>query len=92
MIALLILCAITDCVTTYIGLKRGDTEANPVAAGLFKLIGPVTGMLALKIGCTAAIIFVLHERPSWWPLGVLFLAGYAVVLWNNVRVLREGLN
>lgn len=89
LIALLILCGIADCVTTYIGLRQGDTEANPVASSVFKLLGPVVGMLILKCLCTAIICGVLVIRPHWWPLGALFLAGYAYVLFNNVKVIRS---
>lgn len=87
-IALLIVLGIADVVTTLKGLKAGDEEANPLAAWVFKLLGPVPGMLALKILCTAIIIGVV-EVSRWWWLGAIFVVGYIYVLWNNVRVLRE---
>lgn len=86
--AMLIVCGIADVVTTLKGLKLGADEANPVAATVFKWLGPVRGMLALKILCTAIIVGVV-EVSGWWWLGAIFLLGYIYVLWNNVKVIRE---
>jgi hypothetical protein len=86
-LALLILLGLADIATTIIALRQpGTYEANPVAARLMKLIGPIPAMVALKAICTAVIVIVaLH-----WPLvGWLFIAGYGYVLWNNISVIRS---
>jgi hypothetical protein len=84
---LLILLGIADIATTIIALRQpGTYEANPVAARLMKLIGPIPAMVALKAICTAVIVIVALR----WPLvGWLFIAGYGYVLWNNISVIRS---
>lgn len=89
LITLLIVLGVADCVTTWIGLKLGASEANPVAAPVLKALGPVAGMLALKLACTGILVAVLLARPGWWWLGAAFVAGYALVLANNVRVIAR---
>jgi hypothetical protein len=87
---LLIALGIADCITTIIALRHGARELNPLAAALFKAIGPVAGLLALKLAATAVIIFVLLPRPALWPLMALSAGVYGFVVWNNIRVSREG--
>jgi hypothetical protein len=86
-IALLVVCGGVDWVTTLKGLRGGATEANPAASAVFRLFGTARGVLLLKVACTGIICGVLLLRPQWWPLGIAFLAGYAFVVTNNLRVL-----
>lgn len=87
-LAALVVLGIVDCVTTYIALKGGDEEAAPAAAFMFKLMGPVLGMIVLKVFASALLFFIILES-GWWWVGVLFILGYIYVIANNVRAIRS---
>ena len=68
-----------DAATTIIGLQAGASEAAPVARALIAL-GPVAGVITLKLITIAAGFALLRQR----PLSVRWInaAFVLIVLWN----------
>jgi Domain of unknown function (DUF5658) len=86
-IALYILTAfqIADIISTYIAISKGAHEANPVMAFVMNIFGEVPGMLIVKSALIAAIWLVPIPVAALY----VFCLIYAVVIWNNINVIKE---
>ncbi len=79
-----ILLQIADVYMTMRILDKGGKELNPVLAKLFAKYEPLPTLAAVK----AIAIGVFAIADNFW-LTVTFCVVYAVVVFNNVRVLRS---
>jgi hypothetical protein len=88
LLVLFVLIQVADVVTTRIGLKRGDDEANLLPAFMFSTFGFWPSVIGIKvIGLALAILATVFVAKAWIFTGGLCLIGLAV-LWNNWRVLK----
>lgn len=75
-----------DIATTWLGLSRGATEANPIPAAAMDLVGVVAAMVILKIIVMVALFTIFTRIPerhhrNTIPVTLLIL-GSAIVFWN----------
>lgn len=79
---------VADAATTIHALRTGKTrEANPIVAKLISEIGRDRAVVGFKLVSIGAL-FYFRDQATLWPLAGL-AALYAVVLANNLRVIRE---
>ena len=88
-IAVVVLLAIADVLTTYIGLAGQSGDANPYVAGLLARHGYV-GLLAVKAVTVALTLLVFrlpkpYQRPAWGVVIACFAVG---PVWNGLALLR----
>lgn len=79
-----------DLISTRAALKRGGREANPFMAGL---AGNVAAFTSVKIGTAVGTIYLAEKLRKKNPhVAVALMAAlnatYAIVVWNNYRVLQ----
>ncbi len=79
---------VADAAITIHALRTGKTrEANPIVAKLISKLGRDRAVVGLKIISIGAL-FYFRDQATLWPL-VGLAALYAVVVVNNVRVIRK---
>lgn len=84
---LLMALQVADGLTTYLALKKGAAEGNPIMRKLFEKIGMVPALIITK-GALMAIVW--HWRDVLGALWLaVFCAVYLAVAVNNVRVARR---
>lgn len=89
----LIVLQLLDVLTTYIGLARGASEANPVGVILLGA-GPWL-LIVAKVAGTGLILYVcarIAEKPGgppWARAGLVWscFVMVGVVLWNSSRIM-----
>ena len=84
---LLMALQVADGLTTYLALKKGAAEGNPIMRKLFEKIGMVPALIITK---GALMVGAWYWRDAIGMLGLgLLCAGYLLVAVNNVRVMRR---
>lgn len=85
LLAALIALQVADAVTTLACLRRGGTERNPLLAAAMFAIGTVPALLLAKALLIGVAVLLLG-----YPVALAVIcAVYAVVVINNLRVLRH---
>lgn len=96
--ALLILLAvlnILDAILTWKVIKLGSirNERNPLARWIFKIIGPIPGMILLKGIALVIIIYVMvfYKKflPDIYSFSIILNAFYLYIVINNISVLKK---
>lgn len=93
MLLLLILFAVlqaADGVLTYIGLKRGMGEMNPVARRIIAALGMIPAIVAFKlggIGLVGGIAYAAGEHWPWVMIPACIVALYPI--YHNVKAIRS---
>lgn len=84
----LVLLQICDLVSTVIALRNPKlSEANGPLAGLMRAIGTLPALLGIK---TLAMVLIYWHRDDMGIYMLLLCAIYAVVIFNNIRLIRRG--
>ena len=86
--ALFVALQLADFVTTLAGLKAGHSEGNPILSRLFKRLRPEIALAIVKLLIVAAMTAALLQGALDVIALVILSTVYAVVVLNNVRVLR----
>lgn len=82
-IALLVLIALLDCMSTYYLLKRGGTELNPVVDFFIDRLGLHGGLAAVKVLTLAGAFYYAEQVVLDRQTAFLTLVAYAgVAAWN----------
>lgn len=84
-LAALAVLQLLDLASTLAVLRAGGREANPLMARAFERLGRVPALLLTKAAVVAAAWHWPLPDPAQWVL----LAVYAVVVANNLVVLRR---
>ena len=84
---LLMALQVADGLTTYLALKKGAAEGNPVMRKLFEKVGMVPALIITK-GALMCAAWYWRDAIGLLGLGLL-CAWYLVVAVNNVRVMRR---
>lgn len=90
--AALVILQILDAGTTYVAIKRGGKEANPLLAGLQARLRAITGsrwawLVIAKIVALAAGAYLYYSGAAT-ALNVLCVV-YVVVVTNNIIQIRK---
>lgn len=86
-IALLIVIAVLDCISTYYLLKRGGRELNPVVDFFVDKLGLHGGLAAVKVITLAGAIGYADAIVLDRGLAGMTLLGYAgVAAWNFYQI------
>ena len=80
---ILVCLILADAVTTFIGLRLGAKEWNPLLNWVFKRIGVYLGLFLKTV---MGIAIVLFAQNVWLTLLVVIL--WALVCWSNMRKIR----
>jgi hypothetical protein len=80
-ILLMVLLQVTDGVTTYISLRMGGREVNPIMRLIMIAIGRVPAIIITKV----AVVYVLVDSPNW-SLNVLNTL-YVLIVIVNIRTI-----
>lgn len=84
---LLMALQVADGLTTYLALKKGAAEGNPVMRKLFEKIGMVPALVITK-GALMVGAWYWRDALGLLELGLL-CAGYLAVAINNILVIRK---
>lgn len=88
LVYLLIALQVLDALTTIYGLERpGATEANGLAAKVFKAVGLVPGALLIKAGVVGLIWYFHTQVDDRILIGLCAVS--ALLVLNNLNVIRK---
>lgn len=85
----LVVLQLLDALTTYRGIKQGNSEANPIFRFAFKKLGVKTGLLLAKVGLL--VFFWFHPVVDVVDQALILGAYLLTVLWN-LRVIKKSSN
>ena len=76
-----------DGLTTYVILKQGGRELNPVMQIAMNFLGVLPALIVVKMAIVAVFAAYAHEIPLWaW---MVTIGIYTFVLVNNFKVLED---
>jgi hypothetical protein len=77
---------VADGISTFVFLRKGVLEANPVLAYLFQRIDPLAALIGIKSAAVWAA-YATMGVPYWKECVLTFCVVYTVVVVNNIRLI-----